>query len=423
MAKYRLIVVQGKQKGEFLDLEEGKEFFLGRKRDCELFLQDDLLSRKHCRLFFKDGNLFVEDMKSLNGTLVNGNPIQTCPLAFGDIISIGEHLLKCEGIDAVPSTDNPTQILCCRCGEIIAYPQAKPPYICARCYYNYSKMKERSQAFGTFGHYEIQSLLGEGGIGSVYFAVDTRSGERLAIKILKENSAAMESYRRRFEREGKIYTKLSHPNLIRMYEAGKINNSLYIAMEYITGQNLHEYVGRMGPLKSDLALKILKDAAEGIAYAHEASVIHRDIKPGNILIGTNLEIKVVDFGLGKVIDSASMTEFTSEGSGLGSLMYASPEQIVDARNATELTDIYGLGATLYFIITATHPFAASTPAETLLKIQNGQLDYHVVSKNTPPKVLAMIDKCLRVNPLHRYPKVRDLIKEMEQILATLPPTV
>ncbi|MEK7487477.1 MAG: FHA domain-containing serine/threonine-protein kinase [Planctomycetota bacterium] len=419
MAKYRLIVLQGKQIGTHLDLEEGKEFFLGRKKDCELYLQDDLLSRRHCRLFFKQGTLFIEDMKSLNGTLVNGNAISFCPLALGDIISIGEHLLKCESEDAVFQS-TAEQILCCRCGASIAFPQSKPPYICSRCYHNYTKTKDRHQNLGTFGPYEIQSLLGEGGIGAVYFAIDSRNGTRLALKILKDATATSEAYRKRFEREAKIYTKLSHSNLIKMYETGKINESLFIAMEYVSGQNLHDYVGRMGPLTCVQALQILKQTTDGIAYAHEAGVIHRDIKPGNILIASNLEVKVVDFGLGKVLDAAMMTEFTSEGSGLGSLMYASPEQIVDARHVNELTDIYGLGATLYFTLTAVHPFAASTPTETLIKIQNGNLDYQAFPKQTAPRVIALIEKSLRLNPQHRYPSARDLNIEVESILKELP---
>jgi serine/threonine protein kinase len=418
--EFRLTVVQGSRKGDHIDITPGKKFILGRKKDCDLYLDDDLLSRHHCQIFLNEDTLYVEDLNSRNGTFVNGNQIQSCPVAVEDYISIGAHLLKCAG-EKVTATVKSDVILCSRCGAPVLYPQPKPPYICLRCYKNYFKGEQINQYIKNFGHYEIQSLLGEGGISSVYLAVDTRDNSRVALKLLKTNS---DSYIRRFEREGQIYARLSHPNIVNLRDSGKIGDSLYIAMEYVTGENLHEYVCRLGPLDAPTSLEILRLSTLGLGCAHQAGIIHRDIKPGNIIISGSaleeVEVKVVDFGLAKTLDSSPIDELTKEGSGLGSLMYVSPEQIVNAKTVTALTDIYGLGATLYFMLTIRHPFSADTPAETLIKIQNGNLDYNLIPPHTPPKVLEILRTCLQTEPSKRYPHTQALQEAIEKVQLSFP---
>lgn len=409
----RLVVLQGEQRGHYLEISSlKKEFVLGRKSDCDLYLQDDLLSRYHCRVFSVDKQTFVEDLQSRNGTFVNGEPVlQKTPVQIGDFISIGAHLLKLVSPETeIRSFFN--EILCTRCGSPVPYPQPQPPYICLRCYKRYFQTSDIPDTFKMFGHYQIQSLLGEGGVSSVYLAIDTRNQKQIALKLLKTNS---ESYIRRFEREETIYRKLSHPNIIHLYDSGSIDNTLYIAMEYIIGENLHEYVCRLGSLSDVLSLKILLDAAKGLAFAHDAGVIHRDIKPGNIMIGKDLDVKVLDFGLAKSLDnSQSLDGLTKAGAGLGSLMYVSPEQLTNAKNVDLRTDIYSLGATLYFMKAVAHPFASDVPAECMTKIQNGQLDWSPIPPVTHPKILEMIKNCLCVDPEQRYETTHQLIHAIEE---------
>lgn len=414
----RIVVIQGEQKGATLDLPEDREVVLGRKSDCDLFLQDDLLSRYHCRLSFDgNGDLSIEDMQSRNGTYLNGVLLEKRSfLKRGDFISIGSHLLRCLNQNdpwEVPAN----QVLCTRCGTVVPYPQPEPPYICYTCYKKYfQEDQQAAPPMRKFGPYEVHSLLGEGGVSSVYLALDTRTQKTIALKLLKTNS---EAYIRRFEREESIYRKLFHPNIIHLYDSGSVEDTLYIAMEYITGENLHEYVCRLGILSDAEALNIIHDISQGVANAHHLGVIHRDIKPGNIMISSEKGVKVLDFGLAKSLESHSFDGLTKAGSGLGSLMYVSPEQLVNAKDVDERTDIYSLGATLYFMKTFSHPFSADTPAETMMKIRQGDLDWTRLPASSHPGIEKILRCCLQVEPQNRYRTAEELIQSIENVQKSL----
>ena len=215
-------------------------------------------------------------------------------------------------------------------------------------------------AAGTrLGPYEILSLLGEGGMGVVYKAKDTRLDRIVAVKVLSEKLAAHPDRKARFEREAKAISKLNHPHIATLYDIGEEDGIDFLVMEYIEGETLADRL-RRGPLAREDALRYGAQIARALDCAHRAGIVHRDLKPGNVMLTTPTGAKLLDFGLAKTLDTGSeapteQREITREGAVLGTLQYMAPEQL-EGKSADARSDIYAFGAVVYEMLTGTKAF-------------------------------------------------------------------
>ena len=213
----------------------------------------------------------------------------------------------------------------------------------------------------TVGHYLILGLLGEGGMGVVYQARDTRLGRLAALKMMRPDWADEPEQRRRFVREARTASSLNHPNILTVYEIDADGGQDYIAMEYVEGGTLAD-VMKAGPLEAERALRVAAQVADALGAAHAASIVHRDLKPSNIMMAAGDRVKVVDFGLAK-LSAASPTDetadvLTEQGAVVGTTAYMSPEQAaghaIDGRSI-----LFSLGIILYEMLAGRRPFAAA----------------------------------------------------------------
>jgi serine/threonine protein kinase len=225
------------------------------------------------------------------------------------------------------------------------------------------------------GRYEILDRISEGGMATVFRARRIADGEIVALKVLREQFAGDVEFVTRFEREAKAVSELLHPHMVRVYDSGADGAVRFIAMEYVEGENLKEYIRRHGRLAPERALEIAAQVCDALEYAHAHGIVHRDIKPQNILLTRDGRVKVTDFGIARAISSATITH---TGTVLGSVQYLSPEQ---ARGAAvgPSTDIYSLGVVLYEMVTGALPFEGDTPITTALA--------HVHQPPPPPRTL------------------------------------
>jgi serine/threonine-protein kinase len=262
-------------------------------------------------------------------------------------------------------------------------------------------------------HFEITSKLGEGGMGEVWLAKDSRLGRSVALKILPPESAESEDRRRRFEAEAKAASALSHPGIAHIYDVGEAEGVHFIAMEHIEGESLD---ARMASRPQTVAEVIDFGAqlADALASAHGQSVTHRDIKPSNLMITPDQRLKVLDFGLAKLqptfggdSDDTAQT-MTQPGVVMGTVQYMSPEQAL-GKEADHRSDIFSAGVVLYQMVTGRLPFAGSTPTETITEIVRSPAEpVSQLNPSTPGELDRIIRKCLEKDAGRRYQSAREL---------------
>jgi len=278
----------------------------------------------------------------------------------------------------------------------------------------------------TLGNYKILEKLGEGGQGTVYKAVDSKLGRTLVIKVLPAELTAREANLKRFEREARLASALDHPNICTIFDLNEINGVHFIAMQYIEGRNVRQLVnGR--PLSLESALSIALQTADALGAAHARGIIHRDIKAGNVMVTPTGQVKVLDFGLAKLLDEDQArssgihhTEITELGIPYGTATYAAPEQArgdrVDSR-----ADIFSTGVLLYEMLTGTWPFQGQTAVEVRHAVLNDEPA--PLSKmrpgRMPAKLQAVIDKALAKDPRNRYQRISHFADDLRSIIREL----
>src|SRR5436190_4446038 len=213
------------------------------------------------------------------------------------------------------------------------------------------------------GRYRIVRKLGTGGMANVYLAEDEVLGRRVAIKILNDRHAGDDQFVERFRREAKNAASLSHPNIVSIYDRGEAEGTYYIAMEYLEGRTLKELILSRGPTPIPVAIDYTRQILAALSFAHRNGIVHRDIKPHNVVVGPDGRLKVTDFGIAR---SGGTSQMTEAGSIIGTAQYLSPEQ---ARGAPvdQRSDIYSVGIVLYEMLTGTVPFTGDTPLEIAMK--------------------------------------------------------
>jgi len=270
-----------------------------------------------------------------------------------------------------------------------------------------------------FGDFIILTKVGEGGMGTVYKAKNRKLNRVVALKTITPSLlAAKPDMVKRFLREAQSAARLEHPNIVRVYSVGEINGHHYIEMQFIQGRTLADVLKERGRLDVEEALRIARGVAVALQCAHENGIIHRDIKPQNIMLTDRGEVMVADFGLAKATES---TEITAPGQPLGTPAYMSPEQC-EGKSADPRSDIYSLGATLFRMITGKPPFTAETPLALMrMHADTPAPDPREVRQDIPREVATLIRKMLKKRPEERFQSCREIIEAIDRICAPAAP--
>ena len=272
-----------------------------------------------------------------------------------------------------------------------------------------------------FGEYTLLSKLGEGGMGAVYKAEEPLAHRIVALKVLRPVLASTAAFIERFDRETKLAGSLSHPNIVACHAAGTIQGIQYLVMEYVDGETLTGRLKRAGgKLPEQDALRIARDVARALAYAHAAGIIHRDIKPDNILIAKDGSVKLSDFGTAKsMLMEAGVTH---TGQVIGTPNYISPEQVRADKTIDARADLYSLGATLYHVLTGQLPFQATSPMEIMRLHLTQQLDSPLdLNSELSDGAVEIVVKLMAKSRDKRYQNAADLIEDLDQVLAAASP--
>lgn len=270
-----------------------------------------------------------------------------------------------------------------------------------------------------FGEYIVLEKIGSGGMGQVFKAKHKPTGKLVAVKVLSADAVKNRRLIERFKKEARAVARLKHPNIVRAYEAGKINRIRYLVMEYVEGENMLARVKRKGPLHVDECVRCVLEAARGLDYAHQKGIIHRDIKPSNLLRDrTSGRVRVLDMGLARVDEpDDDEIRLTMPGQMLGTARFMSPEQVEDARKADVRSDIYSLGCTLYFLMRSKAPYSGETVAHTLMAHVSAPIPDLCQKRKDAPKWLGEVfKKMLAKKPRDRFQTMGELVAAIQQHL-------
>src|SRR5918994_718653 len=275
----------------------------------------------------------------------------------------------------------------------------------------------------SLGSYKILEKLGVGGQGTVYKATDAKLGRTVVVKVLPPELTSKEANLKRFEREARLASSLDHPNICTIFDLDEVEGVHFIAMQHIEGRNVRQLVGGR-PLELKSSLLIAIQVADALAAAHARGIIHRDIKSGNVMVAPSGQVKILDFGLAKLLDDEQAgatgihrTELTEVGVPYGTATYAAPEQARGDR-VDHRADIFSTGVLLYEMLAGTWPFRGKTSVEVRYAVLH-DVPVPVAEArrdNPPPRLQAIIDRALAKDPKARYQKVEEMRDELRAVM-------
>jgi hypothetical protein len=457
-----LVVTAGPIRGQRYDFSQHDTFLFGRAPDCHarLAATDGAASRHHFLLEVNPPRARLRDLGSLNGTHVNGvrrggrrpseSPEEAAAragaevdLRDGDEVRVGATVIRVE-VSAPPA--------CSECGRPIAEAERErcgwvgAAYLCRICHGGPataggaarsasplarlaagSEDEEVARPGQTVGPYEIESLLGKGGMGAVYLAhrragAPPGAGEApvgpVALKVMLPRMVVDEEAQEIFIREIEVTRSLRHPNIVGLLDFGKHEGRFYFALEYCPGgsaEGLRQRRGGRVPLPSALAIAV--DALEGLAAAHDAGFVHRDIKPENVLLAANGAARLADFGLAKSFQQAGLSGMTATGIVAGTFQFMPREQLTSYRRARPTTDVWSMAATVYHLLTGEYPRdfdARSDPVAVVLR--GGTVPLRQRDPSVPAELAALIDRALDDDPSRRFPTAREFVTALRGLL-------
>lgn len=415
-----LSVTKGPAKGKVFTFTEHDTFLFGRMPDCHATFPDDTqVSRHHFILEACPPKASLRDLGSLNGTYVNGKKCgarkagespeeggkrqhPTVDLKNGDIIVVGQTTIsvaidKPAGQPAVNAGIQPSELS-----------ELSPDQLFQLVFggaHNPGLLK--------IPGFTIDKELGRGGFGAVYQALRVKDLARVAIKVMLSQAEATEDAVKQFKREMEVNRQLDHPNIVRFIESGAHKGAFYFVMELCDGGSLMDlYNKNRGPLTPEQLMPHALKALEGLAFAHSKGFVHRDLKPGNILIHKGVA-RVADFGMSKSFQMAGLSGMSMTGKTAGTPVFMPPEQIINFKYVKPVSDVFSMGATMYFLLTGAFPFDFPTKRDPMDVILND--DVVPIRKRAPtiPRTLAsFIDRAVTKKPKDRYLDAGDLLKAL-----------
>ncbi|MFN7682287.1 MAG: serine/threonine protein kinase [Planctomyces sp.] len=264
------------------------------------------------------------------------------------------------------------------------------------------------------GDFALQRELGQGGMGKVFLARQVSLDRLVAVKTLSRELSKKEGFIARFEREARAMAKIDHPNVLKIYAVDSAHGIHFAAIEYVDGQSLQKWLDQLGRLSVGDAVHLAIRCAEALRYAHAENMVHRDIKPDNILLTKKGVVKVADFGLAKAMDDdVSMTQ---SGTGLGTPLYMAPEQARNAKHVDSRCDIYALGVTLYHMLTGQLPYTGKTTLEVIMAKEKGRYaSARTLRPELSERLDMIVDKMMAKDPAQRYKSCEDVLKALQEL--------
>ena len=410
-----LRVLAGPYKGRVFPFDQHDTFLIGRSNEAHLYLPDDrFFSRNHCLLEIDPPRCFLRDLGSTNGTFVNGKRVSQAFLRHGDQIQGGASVLMVEvstgwareeTVDRQPSI---VMVECLNCGRREQAQASSPDehltFICEDCRI---ELKRSPQPIPG---YEMVRVLGRGGMGCVTLGRELKSGRAVAIKTLLPEAAVSNKAMRRFLREIEVVASLKHPHIVEFLDRGTHNGVVFLITEFVDGPDAAKLADTHGGiLPYPLALTIIAQVLDGLAYAHSLGFIHRDIKDQNILVcdaATAPKAKLTDFGLAKNFAQSGMSGVTMAGEAAGTIAYMAPEQLRNFRDVKPQSDIYGVGMTAYSLLTgemALDLAGKSSVAETVKAIfEQPNIPLANRAPHFPKQLCEVIDRALHKDQTQRW---------------------
>jgi serine/threonine-protein kinase len=264
------------------------------------------------------------------------------------------------------------------------------------------------------GDFQVERMLGRGGMGEVYVARQVSLNRPVALKVLRPDLLTKATYLKRFEAEATAVAKLNHPNIVHVYTLGGVDGVRFIAMEYVQGTNLRDYLSRKGALELPLAYSIMRQAAVAIGAAGEIGLVHRDIKPENILLTRKGQVKIADFGLCRDLDAEHM-QLTQPGVTMGTPLYMSPEQ-AQGQPTDHRSDLYSLGVTFYHMLTGQPPFKGDSPLSIALKqVKDVPVSLAVHRPEIPPELDRLVMRLIAKEPRDRYQSAAEMLRDLARV--------
>ena len=261
--------------------------------------------------------------------------------------------------------------------------------------------------------YRLTEQIGMGGMAIVYKAIDMRTGHNVAVKVLRPEFNEDIEFISRFQREAEAASKMTHHNIVNLLDVGMDNDNRYLVMEYVQGKTLKEVIQERGKLTSPLACQITIRILSALEHAHRNGIVHRDIKPQNILVHADGHIKVADFGIARIANSSTLTRGDNV---MGSVHYFSPEQ-ARGENAQATSDIYSTGVVLYEMLTGRVPFDGDNPVAVAMQHLHAQpVPIQSLAPDVPQSVSNVCLKAMEKNPAMRYQSARDMAQDLRQAL-------
>jgi len=395
---YQLIVVEGPDVGRAFSVDDGASLKIGRGEKSDTRLDDATISRVHCEIARSGMTVTIRDLGSSSGTVVDGRKVDQVELRAGALIQLGDSLLRL----ALPKNESETTMAP---GSGNAAGLAKP----------------LEKLVGTkINNYMIESIIGKGASGMVFKAQDSEKNRTAALKILTPIFSKNEEQRNRFVRAMKTMLPIRDPHIIRLYNAGITGPYCWAAMEFVEGENLSQLIDRIG-IEGMLDWKKVWNVAMNIGQALQTGftnqVIHRNVTPMNILRRSSDEVCLLgDFMLAKAIDGKLAQQVTQPGEIVGDLPYMAPERTMPEADVDTRSDLYGLGATCYALLTGKPPASGKSLPETIENVRNKKPESPknfqlAINEMFQDVVMRMLEK----DPAHRYENPGQLLKELVRI--------
>ncbi len=404
--KYRIIVQAGPQQGAEFSFEEGETFIIGRGKDSHTQIQDPLLSRIHCRIDWIDDVPWLVDAQSTSGTFVNSRPVERYAIQSGDVFTIGNSALRFE-----------------RVGKSRQEVLAENPWLANNPLLQDSKpIQRRLQELvgATFGQFRLDRILAEGSSGVVFKGIDTQKNEPVAVKVLEPDLDHQDEQKERFVRAMKTMINIRHPHIVQLYGAGKQGPYCWAAMQYVEGDSLAKVIDLIGvgnALPWREVFRVAVQIGRALEEASKKKLIHRNVTPRNIMRRSRDACHLLgDLMLAKALEGTQAREVTKPGQIVGELAYLPPERTKSSLDIDERSDLYGLGATLYALISGRPPASGQSAMSIIRSIREETPPRpSVYQKDIDVEFEALLLQLLEKAPNHRVQSAWMLLNNLESI--------